>query len=245
VLVPGVLAAGTISPTPGPAWRQELSLRLASRYCRCVTNEPSPSSLDRDSFTPPFVLPEYEQAFVKFTSDILKLLSGTKDPILGRMQRARPHRMYLGRNSLPSGQVHEGTSMPVRAEFSLQATEIVAGNAEVLWLKWNELADEYVASLMPQIFAAIASATEAAGTNINAGGQPLSADLFIEMLERMQLDFDDNGQLNLQMVVGPDFVPPPQSEEDQRRIDEFIERKRQEFFAKRRRRELPGHPLRA
>jgi hypothetical protein len=196
-----------------------------------------------DRQTPPFEVPEYQRAFFKFTREAIEGLSSAKDPILGKIRRRPPGRDYVGRNSLPQGEVHEGTPMPVRSEFSLTASEILEGDATVLGAKLDDLADQYVAALMPQVFEAIGAATEAVGTVIDAGGQPLSAGLFIEMLEKMEVEFDDNGQIQLQMVIGPNTKIPTPSEEDQRRIDEVIERKRQEFFAKRRSRQLPRHPL--
>ena len=192
---------------------------------------------------PPFELPEYQRAFLKFTREAIDGLSRAKDPVLGRMRKGRPERNYVGRNSMPQGQVHEAVPMPVRSEFSLTASEILEGNPTVLGGKLDEMAEGYVASLMPQVFEAIGAATEAAGTNVNAGGKPFSADLFIELLEKMEVDFDDSGQIQLQIVIGPDTKIPTPSEEDQRRIDEVIERKRQEFLAKRRSRQLPRHPL--
>jgi len=150
----------------------------------------------------------------------------------------------VGRNSMPEGEVHEAAPMPVKSEFSLTATEMLDGDPTLLAGKLVDLAEGYLASLMPQVFAAIAAATEAAGTTINAGGQPFSADLFIGMLEKLELEFDDAGQINLDIVTGPGMSVPTYSEDDQRRIGEVIERKRQEFVAKRRRRQLPQHPLR-
>lgn len=192
---------------------------------------------------PPFELPEYQRAFLKFTREAIQGLSSAKDPLLGRMRKRPPERSYVGRNSMPQGQVHEGALMPVRSEFSLTASEILRGDPNVLGGKLEEMAEGYVASLMPQVFGAIGAASEAAGTNVRAGGQPFSADLFIEMLEKMQVEFDDTGQIQLQLVIGPDTTIPIPSAEDQRRIDEVIERKRKEFLAKRRSRQLPRHPL--
>jgi hypothetical protein len=203
---------------------------------------PPPEKADQRQ-TPPFELPEYQRAFLKFTREAIEGFSSAKDPMLGRMRKRRPERTYLGRNSLPQGQVHEATPMPVRSEFSLTAMEILEGNSNVLGRKLEELTEGYLASLMPQVFSAISAATEAAGTSLSAEGKPFSADMFIEMLERMEVEFDEAGQIQLQIVTGPDTVIPELSQDDERRVNEVIDRKREEFFAKRRSRKLSRHPL--
>jgi hypothetical protein len=197
----------------------------------------------REQTAPPFELPEYQRAFLKFTREAIRELSSAKDPILGRMRKRQPARSYVGRNSMPQGQVLEAAPMPVRSEFSLTALEMLEGDPTVLAGKLDQMAEGYVASLMPQVFEAMGASSEAAGTKIDAGDQPFSADLFIEMLERMEVEFDDAGQIQLQIVIGEGTNIPTPSGEDQRRVDEAIERKRQEFFAKRRSRQLPRHPL--
>jgi hypothetical protein len=215
-----------------------------------MTTEP-PKPRDADGGDVParmpvlFEVPEYQRAFLTFTRNALRGLSSAKDPILGRMRRQQPTRSYLGRNSMPQRQVHEGVPMPVQSEFILTAAEILDADARVLGRKLNDLTDSYLASLMPQIFEAIGAATVAAGTHLDAGGKPLSADLFIEMIEKMEVQFDDEGRPQLQMVIGPDTTIPTPSNEDQRRIDEVFERKHQEFIAKRRSRKLPPNPLRS
>jgi len=81
------------------------------------------------------------------------------------------------------------------------------------------------------------------GIKVDAKGASLSPDLILETLEKMELHFDENGKPNL-----PTFVASPelsekfrnimQSEENQRRFDELIDRKRKQFYAKKRNRKL-------
>jgi hypothetical protein len=193
---------------------------------------------------PPFFLPEYQGAFIKFIQNALKVLSNAKDPILRQLRSQRkPTRSYLGRNSLPGGQTLESAPLPTRTEFLMQMLELMEGDVDVLGQQLKAGATAYTDSLMSQIYAAMADSATAVGNAVDAGGEPFSADLFIEMLERTEVHFDKAGTPQLQIIIPEGIHISDPSEDEQRRINEVIDRKRTEFFAQRRSRELPRHPL--
>jgi hypothetical protein len=96
---------------------------------------------------------------------------------------------------------------------------------------------------MPQIFDQLNKLSAAAGTTTDAKGQPLTRALILQALEKMEIEFDEEGKLNLAMVVGPETfeqlrnLPPPTQEEEQA-MNELFMRKRAEFDARQRRRKL-------
>lgn len=192
---------------------------------------------------PPFELPEYQEAYLGCFRSVVDMYAMAKDPMLRGMNKSRPSRSYLGRNSLPGGNEIVGPTMAVRSEFSMTAAEVLAGDAACLLAKLDKLAENYLASFMPQVFAAISEVTDAVGNTVDAGGKPFSAALFLELLERMDVEFDETGTPRLQIIVHPDTKIPELTEDEQRRIDEALERKRQQFLARRRSRQLPRHPL--
>lgn len=85
--------------------------------------------------------------------------------------------------------------------------------------------------------------TNATGNVVRADGQPISWDLISDMLEKMPLDFDEQGNpLMPTMYASPEgaaqareMTPTP---EQQLRRSEIIERKRAEFYAQKRTRRL-------
>jgi hypothetical protein len=73
------------------------------------------------------------------------------------------------------------------------------------------------------------------------------ADVLIEVLETIEMSFDDEGKPQMTIVMHPDQakklrekLPTPEQEA---KINEVIDRRREEWFAARRRRDLPGHTL--
>lgn len=82
--------------------------------------------------------------------------------------------------------------------------------------------------------------TERTGNKVDAGGQPFSPSLFLDLFETVDIDFDDNGQPDMssvRIVVHPELgkllrEKGPEWEADpafQKRRDEIIARKRTEW----------------
>ena len=194
-----------------------------------------------------FSLPEYDQAFLAFVNGTVQSLAAAKDPVLVTVPRARPGRLYHPRNSI-AGEQQPLDSQPVtvRSVLELRTVDIESCDDQALVAALDHQAEEYVASIMPQLFAALGRASEAVGTSFNAGGRPLSAEVVAEALERMEIDFNDDGSPRLpSIVVGEGTQLPEDTPEGRRMIDDVIARKREQFFAQRRHRELPRHPLRS
>src|SRR5689334_13422049 len=57
----------------------------------------------------------------------------------------------------------------------------------------HEMSTELAQKMTKRMFETISEAVEQVGNAVDAKGQPLSPDLIIEMLEKMELSFDDEG----------------------------------------------------
>ena len=192
-----------------------------------------------------FRLPEYEAAFGSFFYSAIRSLGAAKDPTFGSIPRARSGRRYWPRNTVPGPEPLDAEPMLIESSLEVAREEIESGDTEVLLEKIDRASDQYVASVMPQIFAAISRSSEAVGTHLDAGGKPFTADLLAEALERMEIDFDDDGNARLPtLYVGEGTKLPESDEKGQRKVDDVIARKREQFLAQRRSRQLPRHPLR-
>jgi hypothetical protein len=155
--------------------------------------------------------------------------------------------MYHPRNTVVGEQQPlDSQPVTVRSVLELKTADIESCDDQALVEALDRQAEEYVASIMPQLFAAMGRASEAVGTSFDAGGHPLSAEVVAEALERMDIDFDDDGTPRLpSIVVGEGTEMPEDTPEGRRIIDDVIARKREQFFAQRRHRQLPRHPLRS
>ncbi|HVA06780.1 MAG TPA: hypothetical protein VNG12_08580, partial [Acidimicrobiales bacterium] len=191
-----------------------------------------------------FLLPEYAAPFAEFMQDGIQRFARAQDSILATMPRRRSKRTYQSRNSMPSGAVLDSEPIVARWQLEVVPADVAEGAGSTLMTMLEGLAQSYVREITPQIFASLATVSTAAGTHVDAAGRPLSAELLAEALDKMEIEFDDDGTPRIQLVVGPDMRFPENTEEGQRMIDAVIERKRQQFFAQRRHRQLPDHPLR-
>jgi hypothetical protein len=88
---------------------------------------------------------------------------------------------------------------------------------------------------------------EQVGNALDAGGQPFSVDLFLQLLDRVQIAFDEQGNPQLPTLhVGPDLEASAsqvlegasKDPSAQARLNEIIERKREEWNAEQDRRKL-------
>jgi hypothetical protein len=85
------------------------------------------------------------------------------------------------------------------------------------------------------MFRIIDAATEAVGNKFDAQGDPISHDRLIDMIERVHIPFDEEGNYKLTLVLPPEHARRLASiqptEEQVKRHDEIIVRKREEFYA--------------
>lgn len=84
----------------------------------------------------------------------------------------------------------------------------------------------------------------AAGTSVDAKGQPVSYDLILRMLDSIDIDFDQNGNPEMPtLVMHPTMAEqirrlPQPTEAQLKALGDLIDRKRQEHSARQRRRKL-------
>jgi hypothetical protein len=197
-----------------------------------------------------FGLAEYDTATVLFTGRTINELMRRNDPILAQIRRHEVEDIPNSQVTTASGEVVETAPILCQMEFSMTMSEAISGNLESFTESLFSAAESGLQSLMPQIFAAVGQVCEATGNVIDAAGQPFTHDIFCRMLETLEVDFDEQGNHNLTMVVHPDVMEkirrlPPPTEEQTKAFDEIMERKRREFNGRKRQRHLarPGREM--
>jgi hypothetical protein len=126
----------------------------------------------------------------------------------------------------------------------LKYEEIRSCDIGALAAQIDKLADESLSLVMPRFFDMVRRGSEAAGTATDLGGRPVSYELWLEMVQKIDIDFDDQGNPDLPaLVVGPDVAEqlkalPPPTKEQRAAMDALIEIKRKEHNARRRNRKL-------
>lgn len=196
-----------------------------------------------------FRLPEYDAAFVEFMVTVRDGLIAAMYPTLGRIRRVKTRTLFRGQNSIGTGDpvVHPtiATATPLGiSHTSVHHTDITSLAGELF-----EFAQQYGASLVPQVLATFNSVTAATGNVVDGEGGPLTVDKYLEVLETVELSFDPQGEATLPSIVNQELQEIELStlgeftSEQETRKEEIIARKREEYFARRRSRRIPENPL--
>lgn len=162
------------------------------------------------------------------------------DPVLAMIQH---HIQHEGRESVyttMSGTERRTPYEQAVGEVTIDMREAVTMSiAEFMTRVVDRVADKMLAQIMPSIFATVKQATDAVGNVVDAGGKPFSFDLFLQSLEKMWIDFDEEtGKPKLPtIVVSPELgervremLPEwEKNEHYKRRFSELIDLKREEW----------------
>jgi hypothetical protein len=190
---------------------------------------------------------EYDRAAVTWVSETSRALSSAIHPVLGEMRRVQ-----VGESPEPLPEPH---ALPAEASplyrpmeqshtWTLDIHDVVDFNTEAFLSDLYGMADNMGSQLVGSVFAHISELLEGTPNSISAEGRDVF-DAMIDMLDTIEMNFDDDGNHRLTAMMHPETAAKLQgrvpTQEQQAKIDQIIDRKRGEWIASRRRRQLPGH----
>ncbi|MEC4841065.1 hypothetical protein R2360_16595 [Mycobacteroides chelonae] len=124
-------------------------------------------------------------------------------------------------------------------EWTTSVDEILSYDTDSLLSNIAQTADGMGGQLVRAMAEHISAICERTGNVVDAGGSNFY-EAIIEVSEKMELAFDDEGKLKQQILLHPDNLPEePPTAEQEARLKAVIDRKREEWSAARSRRELP------
>jgi hypothetical protein len=190
-----------------------------------------------------FGFAEYNAATTQFIFRTINDLMRQADSVLNQIPFHDAQDLPKTQITTRAGEVVETETMLCQMEFSVALSDSVAGNLEGFATSMHAAAESGLQSLMPQIFAAIGQVCAATGNTVNAEGQGLTHEVFLQMLESLDIRFDEQGNHNLTWVMTPALFEelsklPPPTDEQNKAMEQVLERKKQEFNANKRRRQL-------
>jgi hypothetical protein len=170
---------------------------------------------------------------------------------------AHKHREFLGFfATIPSFAVHEGDRWniertdgtqseqlyeEVSSRFTINVDEVPNLTPEKIREKLDAVAADAARQMTQTIVREIQDVTDKVGNTVNAKGQPLTKELFLEMIERMDAEFDPNGiWIPPSIVMHPDvwkanekkFKEWEKDKEFASKQSEIINKKREEWYAR-------------
>ncbi|OGN75706.1 MAG: hypothetical protein A2X25_02755 [Chloroflexi bacterium GWB2_49_20] len=184
---------------------------------------------------------DYDNAMNDFIGIVIRGFIGF-NPLLGQIEHsnsvhAGPIRNVQGENPL------DQKLNSIEASYVINISAIRNTDFDEITNYLYTLAMNMQDSLTKYFFKSMGEITDATGLAFNAKGAPLSLDLIINMLEKMSLEFDDNGE-----PIMPTLIVPPttiehmrkleETSDQKKRFNEMITKKREEYFANKRTRRL-------
>ena len=131
--------------------------------------------------------------------------------------------------------------------MTVEISEVPSLTPDKIREKLDKIADEMARQMSQNMFAEISRVTKEVGNEVNAEGQPLTQGLFLKMLEKMDMDFDDNGNWNPPTIImHPDLWEAKKNELKSWETDEvfltkqklIIEKKKEEWHDRENHRKL-------
>jgi hypothetical protein len=204
----------------------------------------SESPNTRATSPPLFSLPEYEAAGWRFFNKALLALMRSKDAFFAQV--AGPEVAELPMSRVAVGDLTiDSEPFDVQAEFALSMDDAIKGEYGSFYVALDEAAQSALASLIPQIFQQLSRVIDATGQTIDAAGERLTPEVFLDLLDVPQWSFNDDGTHNMQLVLPQSLAERVRvmmeeewTSEHQAKLDALVERKRKEHLARRRNRRL-------
>lgn len=147
------------------------------------------------------------------------------------------------------GSSEERNLEEITAELQVKFEEVEEMPHEMVINKINGVTEEMVGKIKRSFYEQIEKSAGEVDNVVSADGKPFSMDLFFELLEKIDIDFDEAGNPSgLAFVAGPKLYPTvakviaqaKTDPENDRRYKTIIERKREEWRAREGNRKLVG-----
>lgn len=171
---------------------------------------------------------------------------------LGPLAGIRESMVFEGNKTIiirEDGSVEEIGFEEITAELQVNFAEVETMTHEMVLDRINRPAKEIAGKQAKFAYEQIGKAAEEAGNVVSADGKPFSIEMLFEMLEKMDLDFDEAGNpIGTIFVAHPNLFPAiakaiSQAEADPetaKRAQELMDQKREEWRVRENNRKLVG-----
>lgn len=181
-----------------------------------------------------FVLHNYDLAMAELIGNIRTGLL-EQDELLGKIQTLRvSHGGFTRQVSAP--QIVETEMVNTQAVFAIERDAFIDTDVRQFTDSIFLLFDSFHTEQKKMLLEMVSKTTEAVGNTVDAHDKNFW-DAYLEMIEKTEMVFDEDGNHNYQMVMHPKTAERlrenPPSEEQKQRIEEAINLKRKEYFERR------------
>lgn len=193
----------------------------------------------------PDVKEELAQVVTAFLADRVQFHLG----VIGQGPRMTLFEGERHQTTRPDGRVRDMEFKSISAELLFENRELATISLDSLFEKLDGIAQEMAAQQARHVYEQVGAAAEEVGNVVDGAGAPLTADMLLDVLETIYLDFDRQGRpLMPSLHIHPDNTPAIEriveeakgSEELSRRHAEVMRVKKEEWRAREASRRLVG-----
>jgi hypothetical protein len=186
------------------------------------------------------MLPDFiniKQATAKSLINLVRKEVAGGDPFLSQIRRRTVHEGHKLKM-----QAHEGEGSivgfeEIEAAFSARHEEIIKDGPDAFIGPLLELATELQGKEAGLVFRRLEEITDATGNVVDARGREFSPELLLEMIEKADMGFDEQGNVTSQIVISPRTMELVRDKLEEwykdpgnkARVDALLDRKRQEW----------------
>lgn len=192
------------------------------------------------------MLPDYPQIKNQFGKAIKEFLKHTNQPPLSEIGKKT---MFEGNELviIVDGQVLETPMQEISSTIKIDLSDYENLSLEEVFTRIQGCAEEMESQKMKLFFDRMEQVTSQTGNKADVNGQ-LTPDIFLNLLEKMEISFDENGKYNQTFYGGATATEAmknvlktiEQSPELTSRHDEIIKNKRREWVDRESSRKLVG-----
>jgi hypothetical protein len=198
------------------------------------------------------MLPDYPGVKRELSTRLDAFLKERVDFHLGPLRRIRRIKLFEGDSQMltrASGEQESTEFKEVRAGFSIRVDEFPTLTLASLLERFDQVAQDVARQTAENLYSTVSRAVERVGNVVDAKGERFSAELILETLSTMQIDFDSDGTPHLpELHIHPSLAEAAKLAEEEvkgnrelrRQFARIIEEKREEWRAREASRRLVG-----
>lgn len=128
------------------------------------------------------------------------------DPLLRQIRSLTQHEGEMHSYVQRGKGLKESGYSAFQHELQFNVDEILSLRDDHRTAKLDEIAKSLRDQMAGSLFSEIQSECDSVGNSVDANGQPLSKELFLEMIRKTETDFDDQKRPNQTLVLHPDMA---------------------------------------
>lgn len=186
------------------------------------------------------MLPDFPKLKGKIVETINRYLQDLvrQEPLLSQFREERVFEGNKMSSNTENGQSNQSSYKKLSASYSIKREDVITKGPTVFIENIKNVAEEIKKQQAELVFNKLSEVTNETGNVVDAKGKPFTFELFMELLEKIEIDFDDQGKPSMPMlVVSPelgiklkDLLPKWKANpEYTKRFQEVIEKKRKQW----------------